>query len=210
VPDRIYVALGDSFSAGTGCGPGEAWADLVAVALKSGDPAEGRAYVNLAFDGATSSDVLASLEDARRLRPDLVTVVCGANDVLGSTRPDLEGVAARLESIFSTLTGLRPRPLVMTATYPTAWGFVGLRPRTTARISAGIEFVNDTIRDLADRYGIRVVEVSGHPGLADPVNFAADGLHPSPAGHRRAARGFIEELRNAGFEAAGEEVACTS
>ena len=211
MPDRIYVALGDSFSAGTGCEPGEAWADLVAMALGTGDPAAGRAYVNLAFDGATTSDVLACLDSATRLRPDLVTVVCGANDVLSTTRPDLDGVAARLDSIFSLLAGLDPRPLVLTATYPTEWGFVDLGPRTSARISSGIEFVNRTLRELAPRHGARLVEVYGHPGLNDPGNFAADGLHPSSRGHRRAARGFLAELRAAGFESTTEEeIACST
>ena len=211
MPDRVYVALGDSFSAGTGCEPGEAWADLVAGAIGSGEPGSRGAYVNLAFDGATTTDVLAGVGVALRLRPDLVTVVCGANDVLASTRPDLDGLAARLEEIFAALTGMSPRPLVLTATYPTTWGFVGLGPRTSARISSGIQFVNGAIRDLASRHGVRIVEVSGHPGLSDPGNFAADGLHPSPLGHRRAARGFLEELRAAGFESTTEEeIACST
>ena len=111
MPDRAYVALGDSFTAGTGCLPGESWADLLAEALGCGDPAAGRAYVNLAFDGATTVDVLAALDRAVLLRPDLVSVVCGANDVLGSTRPDLDGLAARLEAVFSGLARLRPQPL---------------------------------------------------------------------------------------------------
>ena len=199
MPERAYVALGDSFTAGTGCLPGESWADLLAEAIGCGDPATRRAYVNLAFDGATTVDVLAALDRAVLLRPDLVTVVCGANDVLGSTRPDLDGLAVRLEAVFAGLAALRPRPLVLTATYPTAWGFIGLGPRTSARVSSGIEFVNDAIRRLAAEHGAHLVEVSGHPGLNDSRNFAADGLHPSPLGHRRAARGFAAELRAAGF-----------
>lgn len=211
MPDRTYVALGDSFSAGTGCEPGEAWADLLAEEIGCGDPAVGRGYVNLAFDGATTGDVLGSLGVALRLRPDLVTVICGANDVLGTTRPDLEGITARLGTIFTALEALRPRPLVLTATYPTSWGFVGLRPRTAARVSSGIENVNASIRDVSARHGAHLVEVAGHPGLSDAVNFAADGLHPSPLGHRRAAAGFLAELRTAGFESTiEEEIACSS
>jgi lysophospholipase L1-like esterase len=210
-PDPTYVALGDSFSAGTGCEPGEAWTDLVAAAIGCEDSAAQRDYVNLAFDGATTMDVLGSIGETLTLQPDLVTVVCGANDVLGTTRPDLDGLAARLEEVFVALTSRQPAPLVLTATYPTSWGFVGLGPRTSARISSGIEFVNRTLRMLAARHGARLVEVSGHPGLGDPRNFAADGLHPSPLGHRRAARGFLAELRAAGFESTiEEEIACST
>ena len=50
-------------------------------------------YRNLAVDGATSADVLDQLGEALQLEPDLVTVVCGANDVLFSVRPDLDAYA---------------------------------------------------------------------------------------------------------------------
>ena len=77
---RAYVALGDSFTAGTGSAPGEGWADRVAAAL-AGGPGD-FAYENLAEHGATSADVRAQLGRALQLEPDLVTVVCGTNDLL--------------------------------------------------------------------------------------------------------------------------------
>ena len=190
-----FVALGDSFTAGTGCPQGSSWADLVAASL----PGPGR-YLNLATDGATSSAVLAQLERVEDLRPELVTVVCGANDVLRSARPDLEGFADRFEAILATLAGLEPAPFVITANYPTGWTFAGLGPRTSARVASGIAFVNDVIRRLASMHSIPCLEVSGHPGLRDRENFAADGLHPSPRGHRRAARAFAAEIEALGMQ----------
>ena len=74
-----YVALGDSFTAGLVAGEPR-WADEVARALGP----ETR-YENLAWVGATSSDVeRVQLERALSLNPDVVTIVCGANDVLFS------------------------------------------------------------------------------------------------------------------------------
>ena len=58
-PIRSYAALGDSFTAGTGCNPGESWADRLAARLADGNP--DFAYRNLAFEGATSADVLGQL-----------------------------------------------------------------------------------------------------------------------------------------------------
>ena len=56
-------------------------------------------YVNLAAVGATSEQVeREQLERALELQPDVVTIVCGANDVLFSTRPDPEAYAARLDA----------------------------------------------------------------------------------------------------------------
>ena len=49
-------------------------------------------YANLAVDGATSAEVLdEQVEPALALEPDFVTVICGANDVLLTTRPDVGG-----------------------------------------------------------------------------------------------------------------------
>ena len=62
------------------------------------------AYRNLAVDGATSAAVLEQLPAALALEPDLVTVICGANDVLLSSRPDIEGYERRFSAI---LGGLR-------------------------------------------------------------------------------------------------------
>ncbi len=51
---KTYVALGDSFTAGTGCAPGESWADLLAERSRG---ATDSIYENLAEHGATSADV---------------------------------------------------------------------------------------------------------------------------------------------------------
>ena len=90
----LYVAIGDSFTAGTGSPPGEAWPDRLASALRLRNPS--LAFRNLAVEGATSAEVIDQLGEAIELEPDLVTLVCGANDVLRSTRPDVPGYARRL------------------------------------------------------------------------------------------------------------------
>lgn len=48
---RAYVALGDSFTAGTGCASGEGFADLLAARLRRSRPT--LRYRNLGFDGAS-------------------------------------------------------------------------------------------------------------------------------------------------------------
>ena len=190
VAPGCFAALGDSFTAGTGGARGEAWADIVAAELV---PALG-SYFNLAVDGATSHDVLGQVRRAEALRPSLITVICGANDVLTSTRPDLDGFDVRLEEIFDRLLAIRPSTGLLTATYPTAWGFLGLGPRTRRRVGDGIEAVNETVRTLARERSIPCLEIAGHPGLDERRNFASDGLHPSPHGHREAARAVLAEV----------------
>jgi lysophospholipase L1-like esterase len=189
----LYVALGDSFTAGTGCAAGDAWPDRLARGLRAGNPQ--LALRNLALEGATSADVLAQLPEAVQLEPDLVTVVCGANDVLRSTRPDVDAYERRLSSIFGHLQEANPAVRIVTATAPERWDFLAFGPRTRARVERDVARVNGATRAAAAAHGVPWLEVAGHPGLGLGENFSADGLHPSRLGHERAARGFAELLR---------------
>lgn len=184
----LYAALGDSFTAGTGCAPGQAWPELLAAALDHTNPS--LELRNLAVEGATSSEVREQLTEAVELEPDLVTVVCGANDVLRSTRPDRERYAANLGAILARLRDAIPGVRLVTATSPERWDFLELGPRTRERVETGIADANRATREIAFRLGVPCLDVASHPGLSDPDNFGTDGLHPSPLGHRRAARGF--------------------
>lgn len=189
-----YVALGDSFTAGTGSPPGLCWADRLAAAMRACQP--GLEYRNLAVDGATSADVLVQLDEAVELEPDVVTVVCGANDVLRSTRPDPITYEERLMTILDRLRNAVSGIIMITATSPEGWEFVDLGPRTRARVEAGMRRFNDVTRRVAERQRIPCLDVVEHPGLRDRDNFAGDGLHPSSRGHARAAQAFARVLRD--------------
>jgi lysophospholipase L1-like esterase len=183
-----YAALGDSFTAGAGCPDGARWTDRLAAALPGVD-GELR-YRNFAVDGASSFDVLAQLRPALALDPDLVTVVCGVNDVLLSVRPDTDAYARNLATIFARLLRGSPGLLLITATAPESLDFLELGPRTRRRLRAGLARLNDHTRRIAAEHGAICLEVAGHPGLDDPENFQDDGLHPSAVGHARAALAF--------------------
>jgi len=180
--------MGDSFTAGLE--PGQTrWADELAREL-------GAHYVNLASVGATSEDVeLEQLERALELEPDVVTLVCGANDVLFDTRPDPEAYAARLSRMFTRLRQELPNAHIVTATYPDISRFLKLRPRTRARVVDGMERFNSAIRRVARRHDIVLMESFDHPAATARETYAADGFHPSPEGHRAAAREFLRAVR---------------
>lgn len=179
---RTYVALGDSFT----CGHDPAvvpWAELVAAGL-------GRRvrYVNLARVGATSVDVEQhQVPEALRARPDLVSVVCGANDLLECLHPDPTAYALRLGRIIDRLAPAT----VLTGTYPPFARFLGLRPRTRLRVEEGLRLFNAAVREVAAERGALLVEGFDHPGAVSRGSFADDGLHPSPAGHRRSAAAVL-------------------
>jgi lysophospholipase L1-like esterase len=185
-----YVALGDSFTAGFE--PNEPrWPDELARAL--GPDVR---YENLASVGATSEDVeREQLPRAIELQPDLVTLICGANDVLESTRPDPDEFSARLLRMFARLRREAPDAEIVTATYPDITRFVELRPRTRARVVKGMQRFNDACRSVARRHEVLLLEGSDHPATEQRGTFAADGFHPSEEGHRRAAAEFLETLK---------------
>jgi lysophospholipase L1-like esterase len=189
-----YAALGDSFTAGTGSPAGLGWADRIAASLRRRNSAF--VYRNLARDGATSADVVGQVDQAVQLEPDLVTVICGANDVLRTTRPDESAYARRLSGVFRRLDDAGPRMIVITATSPSRWDFVPLGRRTRARVEAGMRHFNDVTRAVAEKHRVPCLDVADHPALRERDNFATDGLHPSPQGHARAARAFAALLRD--------------
>lgn len=190
---RSYVAIGDSLSAGAEGDTSEPWPAHAARALAGDGPPI--AFRNLAVAGATSTEVaIWQLQEAVALRPDLVSVICGANDVLLSVRPDPEVFTAVFDGIADSLRRRLPNAEIVTATYPRLGTLLPVRPRTGARIEVGIDAVNAAIRTVAARRGLTCLEWADHPGVNDPGNFADDNFHPSAEGHRRAAAAFLEGL----------------
>jgi len=187
-----YVALGDSFTAGNGCDPRSRWADLVADGLREENP--GLEYVNLARDGADSHEILEQIPGAILARADLVTLVCGANDVILNLRPDIDTFTGRFELMLDRLRRALPGVAILTATYPEGWRLEGIGPRTQERIKDGMRDLNLAIREVSASRVVPCLETVDHPGIQDPANFEPDGLHPSPAGHRHAASEFQRAL----------------
>lgn len=189
-----YVALGDSFTAGA---PGDEqpvrFPDELARLLEVANP--DLEYHNLGVAGATTAEVAErQLEPCLALEPDLVTLVCGANDVLLSVRPDIDAHARRLAQMLDRLAARLPRAALVTATTPDLSSFSGLRPRSRRRVQTGIDRLNAATRAVARRHGAVVLEMGADPGAGDRSNFAVDGFHPSPIGARRAAHGCAGAL----------------
>ena len=189
-----FAALGDSFTAGTSGERGARWADLLAQRLRLRSPE--LAYRNFAVDGATTRDLLENqLPAAIELEPDLVSVVCGANDVFLTVRPRPDEAIERLADAFDALREAVPGTLLITATVPERWRLRGLRPRTRERVSRGITELNCGIRLLAADRDLPCLDVAAHPGLNDATNYCEDGLHASALGHARTAEGFVRLLQ---------------
>lgn len=177
-----FAAVGDSFTAGHHAYPDvPRWADLVARSLgvAPGD------YLNEAVEGLESGEVMAQVEPAVAFGPDLVTLSCGANDVLLRPRPDLEAYAGNLAWMLDRIRTGAPAARVVLITQPDVSPFVGYRPRSRERVSRGLAAVAETARARARRFGVEVVDVAAMSW--DRSDFASDGIHPSERGSRRVA-----------------------
>lgn len=182
---RSYAALGDSYTAGLSCDE-RRWPDDLAAALGQARP--GVAYDNLAEAGATSRRVAETqIDRALALAPGLVTLVCGGNDVLLSLRPRVADYVDALSGMLARLERELPGCLVLTATTPDPSPFMGLRPRTRARLADAMAELNAATRRTAREHGIVCVELAGDGCARLRESFASDGLHASRTGHARTA-----------------------
>ena len=168
-----YVAMGDSFTAGVDPS-GPRWPDELARLL-------GGRYVNLAEVGATSEHVeREQLERALELAPDVVTLVCGANDVLLCTRPDADAYAERLSRMFARLRRERPGRDDHDGDLSGHLPLPRAAPALADARGAGDEAVQRRLpggRPAPPRRAARGLRPPGHGGALD---FAEDGFHPRP------------------------------
>ncbi|MGW4422878.1 SGNH/GDSL hydrolase family protein [Streptosporangium sp. NPDC004631] len=195
---RSFVALGDSFTEGlndpvpTGGGTGpvglghhRGWADRVAERLAALDP-EFR-YANLAVRGRLIDQIVEQqVPRAIGLRPDLVSLCAGGNDLL---RPgsDPDRMAKRLAGAVRDLRATGAEVLL----------FTGVDPRDTpimrrARGTFAIFYLH--VRSISDLYGCRLVDQWSMQGLRDWRAWSDDRLHMNEEGHRMVAAKVCEVL----------------
>jgi acyl-CoA thioesterase I len=182
----LYVALGDSTVEGIGASRPEAsYVAQLHARLRAVYPRA--SVVNLGAGGATSADVIASqLERAVLLRPHLVTLSIGPNDLTARV-PVLE-YEHNVETILARLDR-ETRAVVVVNLLPD----LALTPRfrggeATSTVAALTVQFNDALSRLAPRHGVEVVDLY-QPSRAEiprhPELIAVDGYHPSDRGYER-------------------------
>ncbi len=99
-----YVALGDSYSIGTGVDPDEAWPRQLAARLADLDV---DLVANLAVNGSTADDVATEqMPDLESLAPELASLLVGVNDVVQGVPEERYG--ARVSEILDGMLQLLP------------------------------------------------------------------------------------------------------
>lgn len=186
-----YAAIGDSFTEGVGdpdvSRPNgvRGWADRVAEALAAQEP--GFRYANLAIRGRKMQAVLAEqVPRAVELRPDLVTMYAGGNDIL-RPKVDIDGMLEAYADAVGRLTGSGARVLLFTAF---DLGFAPVFGRLRGRVAV----YNELVREIADDAGATVVDYWRMREYRDPRMWDVDRLHMSTLGHRHMAARVLDLL----------------
>ncbi|MEX1077611.1 MAG: SGNH/GDSL hydrolase family protein [Homoserinimonas sp.] len=190
-PWTRYVAIGDSFTEGIGDpepkspGGSRGWADRAAEVLSS--QTEDFAYANLAIRGRLLQQIIdEQVEPARELRPDLITISAGGNDIIRpNTDPDdvadrLEGAVERLRSDSATVVLFNGPDIGMTP--------------VLGRLRGKVAIYNENLRAIALRHDAIVADMWALTELRDSRMWAPDRLHFSPTGHHTVARMVLAAL----------------
>jgi lysophospholipase L1-like esterase len=191
-----YVALGDSTTEGLEdldeTGRYRGWADRLAQAIANHQGSI--EYANLAVRGKTAVQIRdEQLPAALALRPDLVTVVAGMNDVLVPNFNPV-AVASGIGAMFRTLRNTGATVLTFTMPDPTP------NLPLTGVFQPRLRELNEQLRRWAHRTGAILVEVAAYASQSDPRLWHDDRLHGNSTGHAILAHALAHGLGLPGWD----------
>jgi lysophospholipase L1-like esterase len=176
-----YVALGDSYTIGTAIGADGRWPDQLAARLAALE-----LVANLGVNGFASRDVIErELPQVDRLRPDVLSLLIGVNDVVqGVPEATYRANVAVILDAMVLRVGAGHAFVVTTPDYT-------VTPRGAAfgdpaQQSAGIQANNGIITEAATARGIVIIDIFDLSlrAATDRSLVADDGLHPSAAQYK--------------------------
>jgi lysophospholipase L1-like esterase len=188
---RVFVALGDSFTEGVGDrherlpNGVRGWADRVAEKLAKANP--GWEYANLAIRSKRLRHVVnEQLEPAMAMKPALITLYAGGNDIL-DIGTDVTVLMDDYEKLVARLAGSGATVVLFT-------GF-------DVKVSAVLELLkkrntiyNQRVREIAAKYGAVLVDYWCLDAFHDRRMWDSDRLHMSKAGHKYLAGQVLDQL----------------
>lgn len=186
-----YVALGDSFTEGVGDNDPtrpnglRGWADRVAEVLAARDPQF--TYANLAIRGRKLGPIIDEQLDAGiALRPDLVTIHAGGNDVL-RPKVDIDAIAARYDEAVGRLVDTGAQVVMFTLFDPGSTGIY-------AAVRGRMALFNEWAREIADARGVALVDMWRMREVDLVEVMDADRMHLNSRGHTYMAGQVLERL----------------
>lgn len=191
-----YVAIGDSSTEGLedpdGAGGYRGWADRLAEILAAEQGS--LLYANLAVRGRRTRQILEEqLAPSLAMRPDLVTLFAGTNDVVRRGF-DAAAVAADIERM--QRSHIERGATVLGFTLPDLARVMPLGRLVASRVAR----MNAELRRVAAATGAILVDFAAHPVASDRRLWHEDRLHANALGHARIAAALAEALGLPGFD----------
>jgi lysophospholipase L1-like esterase len=155
----------------------EGWAPLFATQFP------GKPYIGRGISGQTTPQMLVRFrQDVIALKPSVVVILAGTNDIAGNTGPStLEMIEDNLASMseLAQANGIRVVLCSVLPVFDYPWK-PGLEP------APKIIALNTWLREYAAAHGAEYADF--HTAMADerqglPKSLAADGVHPNTAGY---------------------------
>jgi lysophospholipase L1-like esterase len=178
---------------------GKGYAHMVAGLLPSQRPDCQLTFLNRGISGNRTGDLLDRWKaECLDLKPDILSILIGINDVwrrYDSNNPtDLETFRTNYRRLLEQVREALPETrLVLLEPF--------LLPVPEDRITwrEDLDPKIDAVRHLAREFAARLVPLDGLFAAASvrqaPAIWAADGVHPTPAGHGLIARAWLDAVR---------------
>lgn len=172
----VYVALGDSLTAGVGAtSEQKTYPYLVAKLLAQKKNAQ-VTVVNLGVPGATSADVLnQQVPQAIKLHPDVITLAIGINDMLN--RVPVGVFQKNLISIVDSLTGTTKSLNIINIPY--LGNSQAYWPPYRCYFDWQTKHYNSFLNATIDLYAL-----TRDQAFTNPNYYSIDGFHPSDEGYK--------------------------
>jgi lysophospholipase L1-like esterase len=147
---------------------------------------------NLAQSGLTTTEIICTqLDHALALRPYLIIVTAGGNDVLARTwDPD-----TYRRAYSALLVGLLAGgATVLTTTWHNAPLAVPMPPALARRFSRRLSEASSVVRQVSREVGAPCLDFWHMPDLLDTGCYSGDGIHPNARGYLRVAEIIADGL----------------
>ena len=181
---KRFVAIGDSFTEGIGD-------EVEGIALKSWVDhfvqlyVNDIEYVNFAKRGLVTKEIRSQqLEKALAFKPDLVSLIAGANDVLKG-RWNLQTYKNDMEFMIDKLS--KTGADIMIANLPDFTVRLPFASEKKQVIKEQLLEANDVIRSLSKEYKLHHVDFWSHPLVNDNTLWSKDLIHPNSKGYVKVA-----------------------